>query len=434
MTKPITSSYIVNFSESDSGEIRLEEDKDREVEATVITQSGYYVSSENSRYLRMYASPELDAGVFAVTGTLSSAGASVQKGDSEIVFFTPDTMEHSAPPWAVNVRCEQIGRAVSSEGRGVPVSYQFNSATNTYRSSVPAFSVGRLTYDSPYKLYLYKFSGACPVRPPATVDSSGNTIAPLGEVKPRYFDEGLVYAIDSSFTVSASITMEPPECKWSVVGVNFRDTAGDRKLPQIVLEIDPEYPARFRKGGDKLSAVVSVRVYPRDAAVSVVNTYGFHTHGGGDGFLRVEEALVFNNASVATIKYPPVGSVGFRIDKVIGDDGTSDPFKNLHTLRLPGQSIIDVEYSEDGFSYNNPRPRTLGATEVCFVDTFNHPKRVLAYARVSYHTSFTRLDYTFEWNEQESEFHQAIMLVSDDEGRSAQIQLSPPSMKSRTKR
>jgi len=430
MSSIVKASTVLNFSESNDGQIRLEEESrnNSKVPPTVKTESGYSVSCQNVTQVRMYKSPGLTVSVAVGTGTIVHIGNTVETGVQELVTLTLDNQSHELPPWAINIQYALIGSVITPTGPAAKIS--FNSATRTLSADRPCFAIYRVTYDAPYALYRYTFSGACPVRPPPQFDLQGNAIDPLTLSAVRYFDEGLIYAVDSTYTVSTVLTLDPPECEWGVVGVRFNDSAVEEKLPDMVLEIDPEYPIRFIRAGDNIQLAGSVRVYPRGVIESVEATYGHTAYGGSDAYMAVEEALVFNNTAVQALKSPPVGDLNTTIRRI---HGQSDWVAQLNTIATPGQTITDVTWSEDGQSYSNPRARMLNPTEICCVDSFRHPVKILGYVNARYHTSFERIDYYFEWDAENSQFHQAVLIVKGTEGRGASITMSPLSMKSRTR-
>jgi len=233
-----------------------------------------------------------------------------------------------------------------------------------------------------------------------------------------------VYAIDGTGKNFTTLQMSPPECKWSQIAIDFKDTATEQKLPKLVLEIDPEYPARlvsYEYGGEpRVDCSVTVRVYPKGSIGSVAVSSGSWRRGSTYlDSTDVSEAILFNNEAIATLKYVPAGDVEVRILKVVNMDGSEEDGRFVN-IRKPGDRIVDVTYNAN-------------ATEICIADLFNHPRKIVAFATAEYSVDFDRIDFDFDWDAGLQEFKAATLLVISSGQVAGSIQLSPVSMQSRTR-
>lgn len=423
--QPIKSNLTINFSEPNYS-LRWEEDRDRVVIPTVQHGPRYTVVSTNSRFVRLFVGQGVDPIVRAVTGSLKYEGTYTQKDVVEVLMITPESPSVNIPEWATNVRLAPLGSPLSKDGSpasGVRFSYAADKFAVV--ASAAVYGAVEVKYDAPYRLYLYDFVGACPLSPPAQNDEQGNAIDP---VSPNYFTPGLIYAIDFTKQVSAHANLSPPTCEWNGNNFNSRDTAQARKIPTLTLEIDPEYPPKLVGTSDNLACEAAIRCYPAGAAVQQMATTGVLTKEQGVNTMEVVDSLVFMNSITETLKYIPLGSVEINTLRVF------EAAAGFRGFVGPNDDVIDVDWSEDGLSYSNPRPRLTEATEVVAVGLFRHPMKVLATAEARYVTSFDRFRFRFEWDSNKREFKQAMVIAIDEEGRVGTISVNPPSMKSRNKR
>lgn len=441
MARALNANTQVTFGDAAGGSaaIRLVKDTQRKRPATTRVEGGYSVSCENSTYVRLYKSESIgDVRVLAITGAITSAGSGVDVDSEELITFTPDNPVASLPAWATGISVSLVGRAIDAAGAAAGnISFSIDAARRTVTTSVPCYCVARATFNAPYSLYIYTFAGACPIKPPPTIDELGNAIDPLKQNTTAFFSEGMVYAIDGTGKHFTTLQMSPPECKWSQIAIDFKDTATEQKLPKLVLEIDPEYPARlvsYEYGGEsRVDCSVTVRVYPKGSIGSVAVSSGSWRRGSTYlDSTDVSEAILFNNEAIATLKYVPAGDVEVRILKVVNMDGSEEDGRFVN-IRKPGDRIVDVTYNADGTTYSNPRPRVLNATEICVADLFNHPRKIVAFATAEYSVDFDRIDFDFDWDSGLQEFKAATLLVISGGQVAGSIQLSPVSMQSRTR-
>lgn len=430
--KPLITSTTVTFSQPRE-EIRLEEDRERAVEPTRYGDLSRYSVATDKRYVRMYHKRELSPIVTAITGVLAEAGKATHLNTTELVATTPESPAASVPGWAINVRLTPVGKAIDADGNITQVTWFYDPVRLSVIPSKAVYGVVRITYDAPYTLFLYTFSGACPAVPPSQFDAEGNAIA---QDTSDSFSAGLLYAIDYDKEVSAYLNMTPPECRWPTGGQD-RDTRveGAKQIPVMQLEQDPEYPPAFSRRGKELICETVVRAFPAGYARDVYATEGWlysHEHKGG---MDVEEMLIFTMESSKSLKYLPDGDVHLRVIRVFeAPFGFSSSFNADRGFIGPGGTVVDVEEGESSDEEaSNPRPRTVGEMEVVAVGAFRRPVKVIAVVRASYVARYDSYVYRFDYDDRVKEFKSGTIIAVDSQDRTATLRLSGPSMKSRSR-
>jgi hypothetical protein len=428
----LITSTTVNFSEPRQ-DIRLEEDKERIVEPKVFSGQGGWSIATTKRFVRMYHKPSLSPVVTAITGSVNQEGMSTAKDVTELVATTPDNPFANVPGWATNVRVKPVGKAISADGKTVPVTWYFNAVKMAVVPSQAVYGVCQITYDAPYRLYLYEFSGACPIKPPTNYDSSGNRIPVSTE---SFFTNGLLYAVDYGEAVSSYLSMTPPSCEWPSVRMGEGPRADSAKqIPSMKLEMDPEFPPAFTRTGNRLTCQAVIRAYPAGAARNVYVTEGTIYPYEKKGTLRVDEVLLFQLESAKTLAYPPDGAVNLQVLKVFeAPFGYGSVYDKSRGVRGPGSTVFDVEDGENPLFASNRTPRVLGPMEVAAVGGWDEAVRVIATVRATYVSRYDSYVYRFSFDETAKEFRDAGLVAVDNQDRTASMRLSPPSMKSRSRK
>jgi len=422
VTRAQNTTVRVDYSahEDDLGRIRLELDRQREAPPDTRTvDDDLLITVQKKHYVRLY--PKESAEVRAVNGSIRQVGSDVEKNRQTLLLFDPDVLEASLPIGITNVRVEKVGRTFNREGSDINVTYQYRKTSNSVVANAPHYGAVRVTYDYPYSLYEYQFSGSCPITPPSTQDSEGNAI-PLPESP---FSDGLIMAVNPTTNQLASLTIGAPNCEYGRIAYRYNDTLKDLKLPNMRLEIDSQAPVRLTGGTNtRLRAECNVLLFPNYGAdVSV--TAGTLTELSG-GLQQVKETLTFNGESSVSLRKTPVAGVNVRVISVEAG-GRSVSWAG------PGTRIEDVVYNPNG-TYSNPRPRTVNQDELVAVDLFSHPVRLFAVVEVTYSASFRKFRYQFSYDDARSEFRFAHVIASDPgNSRGSSLELNPPILKDETK-
>lgn len=432
MPKALNASTQINFSAAGDGAgLRLVEDQDRKAEAeSRITPSGFTVSCTTQKYVRLYPPATGTTKVTPVSGSISRVGDAVEHDVAELVTFQPGNSEYIMSRGVENVRVELVGAAYGQDGKPTSVNVTYDPVKNALVLSASAFAVCRVLYDAKYSLYLYTFSGECPDDPPPRFDDSGNAL-PYSEV--RYFDYGLIAAIDTEFNAYATLQMEPPTCAYTTISTSWLDSDKDKVVPTIKLEIDPDFPPRIVAAGGLPVAECCIRAYPAGAVTQFDVTAGDAIYQSSvQGVRQCAEVKTFQNSATAALDYPPAGDVEAEI---IGDMVTLSTDNAVSYVRGPGEEIVDVTYIEGGNGrYENPRVRTLGPNEMALCDMFNHPVPAHGLAKVKYSATYDRFVYSFAMESGLGiSFKQAFFTARDSLGRAAALALNPPSMKDKSR-
>jgi len=426
---PIIASTTVTFSTHSQG-IQLEEDKDRVVPPTTYSSGVGFAWAATSRYLRLYHSTAVKPVVTAITGSVAEAGADIQRNVIETKTITPDQPSASVPGWAINVTVSPVGRALDAEGKNTPVTWFYDVVSKSVKCSKPVYGAVRIKYDAPYKLLLYKFTGACPIIPPATHDKNGNA---LEVVPPEHFATGVVYAVDYATGDNAHAVLSPPECQWP--GGMKKDPPekmldGVKYLPTLKLEVDSEHPAAFTADGDKLGCEVIVRAMPGGITRNVYVNKGWFTPWTKKGSVYKEEVLLFALESSKTLESHPAGAVNLRVVKVM--EPTWPDAANI-SFYGPGQTVIETKEAKPGEPPPVPVSRVVKPGEVVATGSWRHERKVVAMVIATYTTTFDTYRYQFDYDKKEKEFEEATMVAIDTQDRAATLSLKAPSMKSRSR-
>lgn len=426
--KVLVGHSTIGFSlSSDEGQLRLLRDDDRKVEPTSrYTAKGYTVSCTDSVYVRLYPPAKPTTTVTAATGTLRVVGQAVEHDVVDVVMLTPDSPTHDLPDGVSNVRIEQIGLAISESGTPVRVNVAYDPVRNQVKADSPCYRALKVWYDQAFTLYLYKFSGSCPDSPPSQTEL--DAAQALYAESPKYFADGVIMAVDMDTKAHAVLQLDPPECSWTSVAVQFGDTNKDAALQTLMMEIDPRYPPRLvgREGATRPYAECCIRVYPAGAVGSISVTAGIAHKVNADAAMtqQVSEILEFSNSSSAALRYPPASTVSVS---------SLGRFKTLngeaYSMAPPGTKVVDVTYTDDG-RYTNQRARTLGSNEVAVIDLFSHPLPSHGLAKAEYASTYDLFYYEFAYSglPGDEAFLPAFALAEDVQGRGAQLRLNGPSL------
>ena len=430
-----TSVTFADLSDVRSG-IKLVEDSDRPVADTVFHPPPFFVSAKASTYVRLYHGSSVDPKVQALTGSLVASGASKDVDDTELLVFTPDATTVAVQPWATNIRVMVRGAAFTAAGLPITVDATYNPVSHAVSVSKPAFAIVEVTYDAPYKLYLYKFSGSCPIAEPQKYDASGNEI--IGPVV-KHFTDGVIVAYDPGKSVHATLQLQQPECKWKSSGARVQGTEAKKTLPRLYMDVHPDYPPRLvaSNNGEQIWCECTLRIFPANAATVLYSTSGSASLTSSVEKLDVEDVLFFDNASSATLTRTPASSVALTKQQLFVVDTLNNSFDGLGLdsveLVAPNNTVIDVEYTGRG-TYINPTARKLGPDEVCAVDRFKTPTEVLAVVTASYAATYSCAVFTFEEASTSAGWKPATVVARAIDGRVAKVEVSPPSLKSRTRK
>lgn len=432
MSKLLTAGAQISFGGSESG-MRLEEDSDRSTSPeTRDLGNGNSVSCQIVKYLRLYPPASSTTVVVAGTGSVSYMGNATSLDDVEIVTFSPDSPSKAFSRGVKNVRIEQVGAAFLKDGKSTAVKVVYDPVENKLRVNPPSYCAVKVMFDSEYSLYTYRFAGACPDIPDTQVDSLGNPLDPLSVKITKYFQDGLVSALDPVSEAFASIHLDSPKCEYSSVSMSFNDSDRDKVVPTLKMEIDSDYPARIVAGGSDLTAECSVRVYPAGIGATAFATSGVLTKNSVGGNRQIAEVKTFSNSAVASLNYPPAGSVALEIvgtlQTISGGSASS--------VRGPGETVTDVTYIPNGGGrYTNPRTRRLGPNEIAVTDMFGHPIPCHGSVVAKYTSMYDVYIFTFDKSVENgaTEFEPAFAVVTDSQGRATSVRLEPPSTKDKTK-
>lgn len=429
MAKPVLVGHsTIGFSlSSDEGQLRLLRDDDRKVEPTSrYTPKNYTVSCTDSVYVRLYPPVTSTTTVTAATGSLQVVGQAVEHDVFDVVMLTPDAPTHDLPVGVTNVRIEQVGVALSESGEPIRATVSYDPVRNQVKADTPCYKALKVWYDEAFTLFLYKFSGSCPDAPPPQTEL--DAAQALYAESPKYFADGVIMAVDMATKAHAVLQLDPPECSWTSVAVQFGDTNKDAALQTLMMEIDPRYPPRLvgREGATRPYAECCIRVYPAGAVGSISVTAGIAHKANANAAMvqQVSEVLEFQNSSSASLKYPPAGSVSVT---------SLGRFKTLngssYSMAPPGTSVVDVTYTEDG-RYSNQRARKLGSNEVAVIDLFSHPLPSHGLARAEYASTYDLFYYEFAYDGRSGDeaFIPAFAMAEDSQGRAAQLRLTGPSL------
>lgn len=434
MSQALNASTTVTFQDpnAEGKEIRLEQDTTRPIAPRTYHTNPYRVTAQDKTFVRLYHGPNVNPVVMAMTGSLSEVGSDVQRGVIETVTITPDSLSASVPPWATNVTIRVIGRSFSPTGGSLSPSIVYDSVRKMIVAGVPAYAAVEVKYDAPYRLFQYTFTGACPIDRPRDFDSTGNAVSE----RPKHFTDGVVFAIDFIKGSHATLTMQGPECSWAGGGVS--GTEVERSLPRLAMDIHPDYPPRMvsNSEGSRAWCECTVRVFPARAGASIYTTTGTASSSLATETLEVKDVLMFDGRATQSLSYTPVGSVTLNTLSLYP---IRDRYRRYSEGRSitpvgPGEEVTDVDYNDDGISYSNPRPRSLGPDEVALIDVFKIPSPSLAVVEAEYMTSFECFTFTFDWDSYENKWKEAILLAKTPDGRVARLELAPPTMKSRNRK
>ena len=436
MSKILNATTTITFGGSDSGGgLRLVTDSDRKTEAdSRTTPAGTIVSCENSVYVRLYPAATATTRVVAATGALAPQGNLTEHDVTEVVTFSPDSGKGEMPRGATNIRIELVGTSFAADGTLVNSSVTYDAVANAVVVTPSCYSIVKVKYDIDYTLYLYTFAGRCPDAAPPAFDSSGMLLSALGSTVIKYFEDGLISAIDPVFDAYTTLHLDPPECKWSSIATSFLDSDKEKVVPSLKLEIDPDYPVRMVKStAGNILAECCVRIYPSGAVTRVEATAGLAVYNDVMGTRTIAEIKQFTNTAVGALEYPPANSVSATVIGSLESLGNG----GLSYVYGPGETVVDVTYIEGtSGAYKNPRSRRLGPNEVAICDLFRHPVPVHGIVRFDYTSRYDRYLFTFE---QESRadgsigFIPAFFVAEDAIGRASSLKLDPPSMQDQTK-
>ena len=436
MSKALVASTTVTFEDPENAgrDIRLEQDTRRRTESKVYHTFPYRVTAQNVTHVRLYHGPRVTPSVSAITGSISYVSTDTAFGLTETLTLTPDSQTANVPSWATNLSYRVVGIALSPSGAMVGVSLSYDPERFTITSSAKVFAAVEITYDAPYKLYSYTFSGTCPVNPPKDFDDTGSVIE---REPPPNFRDGVVFAIDFTKSVHATLTMSGPACSWGGVG-GVRGTESGRVLPKLSMDIHPDYPPRLVSSADgvRVWCECTIRVFPAGSGATVLTTSGYATSTTVIETMQVRDILLYENRSSQSLSYTPVGSVALVAETLYPVDDRRRRFYEGRSVTPagPGFVVTDVDISDDGMSYTNPRDRALGPAEVALVDIFRIPAASLAVITADYITSFDCFTFMFDWDGSEKRFKEAILLARTEDGRVARLEVSPPSTKARNRR
>lgn len=434
MSRALNASTTVTFQDptQEGKDIRLEQDTSRPVEPKTYHTAPYRVTATDKTYVRLYHGPNVSPRVSAITGNLTEVGTDVQRGVVETVTITPDNPTASIPSWATSVTFRVVGRSFSPSGASVTPTLSYDSERKTIISATPAYAAIEVTFDAPYRLFLYTFTGSCPLSRPRDFDDRGNAVAE----RPKNFTDGVVFAIDFTKRAHATLTMQGPECSWGGGGVS--GTEAEKSLPRLAMDIHPDYPPRMvaSGSGERAWCECTVRVFPAGSGASVYTTTGAASTSTSSETLEVKDVLMFDNRATQSLSYTPSGSVNLRTLSLYP---IRDRYRRYSEGRSispvgPGESVTDVDYNDDGVSYSNPRPRILGPDEVALIDVFRIPSPSLAVVEAEYMTSYDCFTFTFDWDGMEGKWKEAILLAKTADGRVARLEVSPPTTKSRNRK
>jgi hypothetical protein len=434
MSQALNASTTVTFQDpnADGREIRLEQDTTRPVEPKTYHTNPYRVTAQDKTFVRLYHGPNVNPVVTAITGNITEVGTDIQRGVVETVTITPDNLTASVPPWATNVTIRVLGRSFSPTGVSTSPAAIYDSARKMVIASNPVYAAIEVKFDAPYRLFQYTFTGACPIDRPRDFDETGNAIH--GTTK--HFTDGVVFAIDFTKSAHATLTMQGPDCSWGGGGVS--GTEAEKSLPRLAMDIHPDYPPRMvaTSEGGRAWCECTVRVFPAGVGASVYTTTGTASSSTSRENLEVKDVLLFDNRATQSLSYTPSGSVDLRTLSLYP---IRDRYRRYSEGRSiapvgPGESVTDVDYNDDGVSYSNPRPRTLGPDEVALIDVFRIPSPSLAVVEAEYMTSYDCFTFTFDWDGTEGKWKEAILLAKTEDGRVARLEISPPTTKARNRR
>jgi len=435
MTRVLQANTTVTFRDpEDEGKtIRLERDTERPVESKTYYTAPYRVSAQDKTHVRLYHGPNVDPQVFAVTGSMTEIGTGVEKGVIETVTITPDSPTASIPPWATNVTVRIVGRSFTATGASARPTLAYDSVRKTVTAGSSVYAAIEVKFDAPYRLFLYTFTGTCPLNPPKDFDNEGNEITD----RPKTFSDGVVFAIDFNKNANATLVMDGPECSWGGAG-GVTGTESDRVLPRLSMDIHPDYPVRLVSSvdGNSVWCECTVRVFPASAGAEVFTTSGSASATTKKETMPVKDILSFDGRSSQSLSYTPVGAVALATLNLYP---IRDRYRRYSEGRAinptgPGSEVIDVDLSDTGLGYSNPRPRQLGPDEVALVDLYGVPSPSLAVVEAEYTTSYDCFVFSFEWDGVKGAWKEAILLAKTPDGRVARLEVSPPSTKSRNRK
>jgi hypothetical protein len=390
MAEPVTTTVSTTLSTENTGGQILWETDDR-------------AAAFAEQYVRLYG------GASAVrkttSGTLIGAGGDTSS-HLEYLVFSGDTTVQLSHPASSGVSAVRQGSFFDKNGAAISPTVIYDRTTNSLVSSKSGYAVYKVTYDSSYELFRFRFSGGgCPTLATRYYDPNDYLISK--------YQAALLIAIDPAKGV-ATLNLDPPLCP----SITFKT---EKITPLIKLELDPDTPLRL--GGASSGVPAShcdIRVYPAVSGVDVLVTAGSYSWYSTDYTLEVKETLIFSNSSSARLSYQPVSSVSARVLGTFTDqwNRTYGP-----DIKVPGDTFTEADWSDTG-SYTPNGSRTVGVDEIV-ATTFGVAKPSYGTVEVTYTTTYRKFRYNFQFDTSRQDFL-PVSIVANYKEQAFSLRLEVP--------